>query len=176
MLLRLLLAGILAAGLVYAQRGGGGEGGGTGSREPDAEAVMRSAPTRLDIIASFLKLRSEQQKQIRGALDSIQKEAAPVREEMAEKRARIAAAVQAGQPRSEIDSAITAYATVAARMAGPRDEGFRRHLPGPRPRPAHEPAPAFRDDERPLSRQKLERESVPATRVGHGLTATESVR
>ena len=126
MLPRLLVAGILAAGLASAQRGGGGgggEGGEGSSKLGDTEAI-RSAPTRLDIIAASLKLRGNQQKQIRSALDAIQKEAAPVREEMAEKRARIAAAVQDGRPQSEIDAAITAYATSAARMAALEMKAF----------------------------------------------------
>jgi hypothetical protein len=122
MLLRLLLAGALAAGLASAQRGGGG--GGMGGDTGMPQAAMRGAPTRLEIMASSLKLRSEQEKQIRNALDAIQKEAAPVRDEMAEKRARIAAAVQAGQPQSEIDASITAYAAVAARMAALEMKAF----------------------------------------------------
>ena len=120
MLLRLWLAGALAAGLACAQRGGSSPE----SRAADDQAVMRSDPTRLEILTANLKLKSAQEKQIRSALDDIQKDAAPVRDEMAAKRARIAAAVQAGQAQSEIDSAVTAYAATAARMAALEMKAF----------------------------------------------------
>jgi len=120
MLLRLLLAAALAAGLACAQRGGSSPD----SRAADDQAAMRSAPTRLEILTTNLKLRSAQEKQIRSALDDIQKDAAPVRDDMAAKRARIADAVQAGQAQSEIDSAVTAYAATAARMAALEMKAF----------------------------------------------------
>jgi Spy/CpxP family protein refolding chaperone len=88
------------------------------------DSSIAPMPTRLEVIASMLKLNRDQTKQVKTILDAAQKEAAPVRDGMKTGRSQIAAAVVGGKPQPEIDAAVKGYADAAARMAGLEVKAF----------------------------------------------------
>lgn len=112
MLNRILLAGLLASTLVFAQRGGGGGGRG-GSNVPN---MNFGGGTRLDRMSEALKLNKDQKKDIKAAMDEAQKEATPVREQMAESRLAIAEAVVAAKSQEEMNKAIRGDAELDAQL------------------------------------------------------------
>jgi Spy/CpxP family protein refolding chaperone len=71
---------------------------------------------RLDILAASLGLTKEQKSVVKTRLDAAHKGAAPVRARLLATRAAIAAAVQAGKPQTEVDSAVAAHAADIAAM------------------------------------------------------------
>ena len=114
MLSRMLLAGLLASTLAFAQRGGGG-GGGRGG-----DSIMPSmdfSGTRLDRMSDALKLSKDQKKDIKAAMDDAQQEATPVHEQLLKSRLAIAEAIAAGKSRDEIDKAVHSEAQLETRMA-----------------------------------------------------------
>jgi hypothetical protein len=127
MLTRLVLAGILAVAVGAAQRGGGGGMGGGGGEGGmggmgggggmDRGGMGASRPTnRMDYLSDMLKLDKEEKKQVKAIMDDGQKEAAPVKEEIAKTRTAIAEAVAAGKSSEEIKKAEAAYAAAAVHM------------------------------------------------------------
>jgi hypothetical protein len=124
MLTKLVLAGILAVAVGAAQRGGGGggmgggEGGMGGGGGMDRGGGMgASRPTnRMDYLSEMLKLDKDEKKQVKAIMDDGQKEAAPVKEEIAKTRTAIAEAVAAGKGADEIKKAEAAYAAAAVHM------------------------------------------------------------
>jgi hypothetical protein len=120
MFFRLLLAGILATTLAFAQRGGGGRGGGaSGPVMP-----MNSSPDKLAILTDNLKLNKEQKKLVKTVLDEGQKEAAPLRDEATKSRQAIGEAVSAGKSQDEIDQLVKSHAAVESQMAGIEMKAF----------------------------------------------------
>jgi uncharacterized membrane protein len=110
MLPRLALAGILAATLASAQRGGpGGRGG-------DLPQVTMGQSTPLERISTGFALNKDQKKDLRSTLDDAQKEAAPIRDRMVKAHIAIGEAIQAGKSQQEIDQAVNAYAALDAQM------------------------------------------------------------
>ena len=93
MLIRLLLTTLLIAGMASAQRGGGGGRGGMGNNMPMAGAARVN---RLDLMGQVLNLTKDQKKDVKTIMDDGQKEAAPLRDQLAKCRAVVAAAIQAG--------------------------------------------------------------------------------
>lgn len=126
MLTKLVLAGILTVAVAAAQRGGGGGGMGGGGGEGGmgggggmdrGGGMGASRPTnRMDYLSEMLKLDKEEKKQIKAIMDDGQKEAAPVKEEIAKTRTAIAEAVAAGKGSDEIKKAEAAYAAAAVHM------------------------------------------------------------
>jgi Spy/CpxP family protein refolding chaperone len=110
MLSRILLAGLVASALVFAQRGGGGRGG---SNMPN----MNSGETRMDRLTSALKLSKDQRKEIKAAMDDAQKEAAPVYEQLPKSHLAIAEAIAAGKSQEEIDQAVHHHAELQTQIA-----------------------------------------------------------
>ena len=112
MLTRILLAGLFASTLAFAQRGGGSRGGG-GDMAPQ---LSGSGGSRLDRLSDTLKLSKDQKKDIKATMDDAQKEAAPVHEMIAKSRLEIAEAVAAGKPQEEIGKAVRAEAELDTLM------------------------------------------------------------
>jgi len=120
MLVRLSLLVVLCAGLIpvaSAQRGGGGGRGGG----EDAGGPVFGAPsgdTKLDRIGDMLHLNREQKKNVQQIFDAAQKEAAPLREQIAASRANIAAAMIDQKSQQEIDPLLTSHGALQAQMTG----------------------------------------------------------
>ena len=113
MFFRLLLTGILAATLASAQRGGGGRSGAS-----NAPVMMGNQSDKLTILSDNLKLTKDQKKLVRTVLDEGQKEAAPLRDQVAKGRQAIGEAVSAGKTQNEIDQLVQSHAAIESQMAG----------------------------------------------------------
>jgi Spy/CpxP family protein refolding chaperone len=115
MLARILLAGLLASTLVFAQRGGGGGGsrGGGGGMPGGGFAPG----TRLDRMSEMLKLSKDQKKDVKAAMDDAQKEATPIHEQINQSRLAIAEAIAAGKSKEEVDKAIQSEAELDTQLA-----------------------------------------------------------
>ena len=135
----LVLAGIFAT-MALAQGGMGGMGGGMGGGGMDEgmggggrgggrngnlsmPSLGPSHTNRLEMMSNILKLNKDQKKQVKAIMDDGQKEAAPLREELAKDRDRIAETVASGDQAS-IDQAVKAYAEAEGRMARLELEAF----------------------------------------------------
>lgn len=114
---RLIVAGILASGLIYAQRGGGGGGRNRGG-DMGAEMPMPRQLSPLDRMEGILKLNKDQKKQVKTVMDDAQQEAAPVREQIAKIEEDIGEAIVEAKSQEEIDKATNAFGTQRAQMAG----------------------------------------------------------
>jgi hypothetical protein len=121
MLIRLLLTTLLIAGMASAQRGGGGGRGGMGNNMPMAGAARVN---RLDLMGQVLNLTKDQKKDVKTIMDDGQKEAAPLRDQLAKSRAEVAAAIQAGKGQDAVDQAIKAYADVQTQMTAVEMKAF----------------------------------------------------
>lgn len=120
---RLFMAGLLAATLVYAQRGGGGGGRSRGG-DMGADMPMVRSQNRLDQIETMLKLNKDQKKQVRTIMDDAQKEAAPVRDEIAKSEVDLGEAIAEGKSQDDIDKASNAFGALHAQMAGIEMKAF----------------------------------------------------
>src|ERR1035438_2889123 len=92
MIKRLLLSGLLAAALAFAQRGGGGGGGASGGGmggDMGGGGMPRAMPTPMERMTTALTLNKDQKKQVKTIMDDAQKEAAPVRDQMLKGRQTI---------------------------------------------------------------------------------------
>ena len=113
MLTRILLAGLLASTLMFAQRGGGGgRGGGM-----DIPGTNFGPGTRLDRMTEALKLSKDQKKDVKEAMDEAQKEASPIHEQITKSHLGIAEAIAAGKAQDEIDKAVRGEAELETQMA-----------------------------------------------------------
>ena len=117
MFVRLLLTGILAVTLAPAQRGGGGRGGGSRDSGMGGGGFPMSVASKFDTIATMLKLDKDQKKALKTTFDDSQKEAAPIRDQMAKARLVIGEAVQAGKSEEEIKTLTSSLGTLEAQMA-----------------------------------------------------------
>jgi Spy/CpxP family protein refolding chaperone len=113
MLNRILLAGLLAAALGFAQ---GGRGGGSGGRGGSNMPGMAFSGTRLDRMSEALKLSKDQKRDVKAAMDDAQKEATPIHEQMVETRLGIAEAIAAGKTQEEIDKAVRSEADLDTQL------------------------------------------------------------
>jgi Spy/CpxP family protein refolding chaperone len=112
MLSRILVVGLLASTLVFAQRGGGSRGGG-GDMAP---RIAFGGGTRLDRMSEALKLSKDQKKDIKAAMDEAQKEATPIRDPMIKSHLAIAEAITAGKSQEEVDRAVRSHAELETQM------------------------------------------------------------
>jgi len=115
MLTRILLAGLLASTLVFAQRGGGGGGRGGGGGMGMGGGGFGPA-TRLDRMSEALKLSKDQKKDVKAAMDDAQKEATPIHEQMTKSHLAIAEAIAAGKSKEDVDKVIHTEADFEAQM------------------------------------------------------------
>jgi uncharacterized membrane protein len=113
MLNRILLAGLLASALAFAQ---GGRGGGGGNRGGSNMPSMGFSGTRLDRVSDALKLSKDQKRDVKAAMDDAQKEATPIHDQMMQGRLAIAEAIAAGKSQEEIDKAVHSEADLDTQM------------------------------------------------------------
>ena len=114
MLIRLLLAGILTAGMMVAQRGGGGGGrGGGGGSAPN----IGFSTSKMERISDALKLTKEQKKDLKSTFDDAQKQAAPIHEQIVNSRLAIAEAVAAGKSLQDMAPALDSHGMLESKMA-----------------------------------------------------------
>ena len=121
MFCRLLLAGILAATLASAQRGGGGRGASSSPLSP-----MGGQANKLAMLTDTLKLNKDQKKLVKTVLDESQKDATPLRDEAIKNRQAIGEAVSAGKSQDEIDQLVKSHAAIESQMAGVEMKAFAR--------------------------------------------------
>jgi hypothetical protein len=117
MFARLWLLVVLSAGLIpvaFAQRGGGGRGG----QDTGPAFGAPSGDTKLDRIGDLLHLSREQKKNVEQIFDAAQKEAAPLREQIATSRENIATAMIDQKSQQEIDPLLASHGTLLAQMTG----------------------------------------------------------
>jgi len=115
MLTRILLTGLLASTMMFAQRGGGGGNRGGGGMNMGGGGF--SAGTRLDRMSEALKLTKDQKKDVKEFMDEAQKEASPIHEQITKSHLTIGEAVAAGKPQEEIDKAVRSEAELETQMA-----------------------------------------------------------
>jgi len=119
MIARLILAGLLAAALLCAQ----GKKGGGGNNNL-GEMPMPRTENRMDQMDGVLKLNKDQRKQVKSIMDDGQKEAAPLRDQIAKTELDLGEAVAAGKSQDEIDKAANACGTLQAQMTGVEMKAF----------------------------------------------------
>ena len=109
MLKKLMISGLLCAGLVFvislpltvsAQKGGGGGGRGGGGMGGDMGPA--AAPTKFDNIASSLSLNKDQKKAVKTILDDGAKEAAPLRDQISKSRIAVGEAIDGKKSDEEL--------------------------------------------------------------------------
>lgn len=131
MLTKLLMTGLLATTLVFAQRGGGGGGGmggeSMGGMSGGGMGTMVRI-NRMEMISDMLKLNKDQKKLVKTTLDEGQKSAAPVREQLTKGRKAISEAVASGSQDS-INTAVNNYAAAEAQMATIELQAFAKIYP-----------------------------------------------
>src|SRR5438874_605951 len=118
---RLLRTLVFTMGLVSmasAQRGGSGPRGGEEVDNYSAVAARPYSESRLDRIAEALKLNKQQKSGTKEIFDAAQKEAEPVRDEIAKGRTAITVALLSHKSDEEVDQLLGAYGTLVARMTG----------------------------------------------------------
>ena len=76
-----------------------------------------SAASKFDTISEMLKLNKDQKKAFRTTFDDSQKEAAPIREQIAKARLAVGEAVQAGKNEEEIKKLTVSLGALEAQMA-----------------------------------------------------------
>src|ERR1035438_6194390 len=109
MLSRILLAGLVASTLAFAQRGGGGRGG--------SNMSGGVGETRMDRLTSALKLSKDQRKEIKAAMDDAQKQATPIYQQLPKSHLAIAQAIADGKSQEEIDKAVHHQAELETQIA-----------------------------------------------------------
>jgi Spy/CpxP family protein refolding chaperone len=70
-----------------------------------------------------LKLTKEQKKDVKSLMDEAQKEAAPLKDQIAKSRAQLAAAIEAGK-QDDIDKAVKSHSELEAQMAAIEMKAF----------------------------------------------------
>ncbi|HXK01977.1 MAG TPA: Spy/CpxP family protein refolding chaperone [Verrucomicrobiae bacterium] len=135
MLVRVMLAALMAAGLVSAQPGGMGQGGGMGegmgggSRGGGMGENMGSMPmqrrqTRLEMFVDKLKLKSDQKSEVERILSASAEKAGPVRDQLNEARKAVANAILSKASDDDVKKVLADYATVSAQMTGIEADAF----------------------------------------------------
>jgi LTXXQ motif family protein len=119
MMIRLFVIAALLTGIATAQRGGSRNNSGA-----NLPPMGQSRVNRLDMLGQMLNLTKDQKKDVKTILDDGQKEAAPLRDQLAKSRAQVAAAIQAGKSQEEVNHAINAYADVQTQMTAVEMKAF----------------------------------------------------
>ncbi|MBZ5729293.1 MAG: hypothetical protein LAP87_30500 [Acidobacteriia bacterium] len=138
MLLRCLLAAMLAATLATAQRPIGGMGGdetstmggrpargGQNSAGNDRGAGgMTRRPSRAEQIADRLKLNKDQKADLQTVLSAAREEALPVMQELLKGRNLMAQAMVAGKSQEAIDPLLKTYVALSAELSAIETRAF----------------------------------------------------
>jgi hypothetical protein len=121
MLIRLLLASALAAGLASAQRGGGGGGGGGDATDAAATAsagMQRAqAPNKMDVVADKLHLNKDQKAQAATIFAAAQEAATPINEQIRLGRNDATVAILEGKTGDDLNKVNAHYADLLAQKA-----------------------------------------------------------
>ena len=129
MFVRFLLTAVLASGLAFAQRGGGGgmsrdEGGIANTAAiPGGRAQVRSQ-TREDILFDKLKLDKEQREEAARILSAAMEKAAPTRDLLTKGRVAIANAITGKAGDDDFKAIMGEYTAANATMTGIEAEAF----------------------------------------------------
>jgi hypothetical protein len=130
MLKKILLTGLLVAAVALGQRGGGGGSGGKGGESMGGMGGGGgfARVDRLDTLSTMMKLTKDQKKMVKATLDEGQKEAAPVRDQLAKTRKAIAEAVVAGG-QDGLAAAVNSHAAAEAQMVTIELKAFAKIYP-----------------------------------------------
>ena len=124
MVIRLLLAALLAVGLASAQGkkgGGGGGGGGMG------EMPRMQRQSRLDMIADKLKLTKDQKDEVTKIFDSAQEKAAPLNDQVRNGRNKVTGMLISGKNSGpDWDNVMKAFTAVLAQQEAVETEAFQK--------------------------------------------------
>jgi Spy/CpxP family protein refolding chaperone len=112
--IRLFMAGLLATGFAFAQRGRGGIPDAAGSGE--GVPTLRPAETRLDVMATTCRLSKDQKKQFKTILNAGSKDADGLRKQVAQSKSTVETAIVAGKSSDEIRKLVEADASLSAQM------------------------------------------------------------
>jgi Spy/CpxP family protein refolding chaperone len=144
MLIRLLLAGLLAAGVALAQDEGGGAGGmgggmggagrggggmgeggmGGGGMGGGGMGMARSTVSKLDQMATWCTLSKDQKKQFKTILDAGSKETEGLRKQIAQSKTAVEAAIVGGQSPDEIKKLVDADSLLNSQMTQEEYKAF----------------------------------------------------
>ena len=129
MLVKLLMVGVFAAALGFAQGdtgggggdmggggGGGGRGGGGGGMGGGGGRGM-SQSSKLDSFTQMLTLDKDQKKQFKSLMDETAKEATPLRDQISKSKAELSAVAATGKIPDELDKLVESYSMQKAQMA-----------------------------------------------------------
>jgi Spy/CpxP family protein refolding chaperone len=123
MVLRLLLAALMAAGLASAQGKKGGNGGGMS----DMGMPRAQRQSRLDMIGDKLKLTKEQKDDISKIFDNAQEKAAPLNEQVRNGRSKVTEMLISGKNSGEDwDNLMKAFTAVLAQQEGIEAEAYQK--------------------------------------------------
>jgi hypothetical protein len=134
MLQKLMLAGMLAAAMAYAQGGMGGQmdgvgrpgrngqNGGMDGMEGGMPRMQRQS--RTDQIADKLKLNKEQKEQMLTIFSAAREKATPVAAQLFKQRAEIATAMINGQAGDEVQKLLADHSALTAQLTGMEAEAF----------------------------------------------------
>lgn len=143
MVIRLLVAALLAAGLVSAQgRKGGGGGGGMGGM--DMPRMARQS--RLDMIADKLKLSKEQKEEAGKIFDNAQEKATPLNEQIRNGRGRVTEMLLSGKNSGpDWDNLMKAFTAVLAQEEAIETEAYQKVYASLDEKQKAKAAPVFED-------------------------------
>jgi Spy/CpxP family protein refolding chaperone len=113
MVVRVMLALVLATGLVSAQGKKGGGGGGMGGESP---TIRPQRQTKLDVIAEKLKLNKDQKDAASKIFDAAQQEMSPLRDQFDQGRKAITGALIAGKT-DDVNKMMGQYTDLLAQQA-----------------------------------------------------------
>jgi hypothetical protein len=148
MLQKLLLAGIVVAGMAFAQEGMGGQMDGAPRRGGSPMGQMSGMPrtqrqTRADQIADKLKLNKEQKEQMLAIFSAAREKAMPIGTQLFKQRAEIATAMINGQTGDELQKLLADYSATAAQLTGLEAETFGKICATLKPNQQKNAIPAF---------------------------------
>jgi Spy/CpxP family protein refolding chaperone len=129
MLVRFLLAAVLASGLALAQRGGGGglgrdEGGIANTAGIAGGRAQVRSLTREETLFDKLKLNKEQREEAARILSTAMEKAAPTRDLLTKGRIAIANAITGSASDEDLKAVLDAFTAANATMTGIEAEAF----------------------------------------------------
>jgi hypothetical protein len=134
MLKRMMMAGLLAAGLASAQdeisgggMGGRGGGGGRGGDMGGGGPIARR-PSKTELFVDKLKLNKEQQEEAQSILSAAIERLGAVRADMDSRKAKIAGAIIDGKPADEVTKLTAEYAESSAQCMKIEADAFGKIL------------------------------------------------
>jgi len=146
MFLRIMLAAVCAAGLGFAQHGGGGGGGRSRGDSGQMSQMPRQRQSRLDVISDKLGLSKEQKEDFQKILASSTEQASTLNEELRNGRQMIASAMVSGKDNgADWDKLKTAYTSVLAQEAALEAAAYQKLYAILKDKQKSKAAPVFAD-------------------------------